>query len=135
MHIAIIGAKREMRTLQRPPHCSGGIGHTQVAQLVDLGVACIPEVDARGEADGQEVLCGPIYEIEVVVILESRGIEYLDGYFIDPAFLSAIFCIFGELVVVVFLDGLLLGVVAPVAELENVVVFKGLDGRLLPPWW
>lgn len=25
--------------------------------------------------------------------------------------------------------------VAPVAELEDVVVFEGLDGCLLPPWW
>lgn len=65
--------------------------------------------------------------------MESGSVEYFDGYFIDPALFAAIFCIFGELIVVVFLQRLWLDVVVPVAELEDVVVFEGLDGCLLSP--
>mmetsp|Transcript_45852 Transcript_45852/g.139263 ORF Transcript_45852/g.139263 Transcript_45852/m.139263 type:complete len:444 (+) Transcript_45852:221-1552(+) len=50
----------------------------EVAQLGDLGGARGPEVDARAEADCQNIQGRPIHEVQVEIILERRSVEHLE---------------------------------------------------------
>mmetsp|Transcript_31408 Transcript_31408/g.59737 ORF Transcript_31408/g.59737 Transcript_31408/m.59737 type:complete len:488 (-) Transcript_31408:17-1480(-) len=66
----------------------GVLGGTQIAELGDAGGGGAPEVDAASESDGEDVLGGPVDEVEVKVVLERRRVEDLCGHLGDLAFAS-----------------------------------------------
>ena len=48
-------------------------------QFGHFRVAGAPEVDAAAKPDRQRVLGAPVEQVQVVVVLESRSIEDLEG--------------------------------------------------------
>lgn len=87
LHVPVVSSKRKMWSLKRPSHCSRGIGYSQVAKLIDFRISSVPQVNAGGKTNCEEVLRGPVNEIEVVVILEGGRVQYFDGDLVDPSFL------------------------------------------------
>lgn len=87
LHLPAIGTQCKLRAFERPGDGSGRVRDPEVAEFGDLGVVSIPEVYAGGQTHSQVVLGAPVDEIEVVVVLEGRGVQYLAGEFVDlPSF-------------------------------------------------
>ena len=60
-----------------PLDASDPVLGANVAQLGDLAVLSGPEVDAGAEADRQDVLRGPVHQVEVEIVLQAWRIEHL----------------------------------------------------------
>lgn len=64
-----------------PTHRSDSVVLTHFAEFLDLTCASTPDVNCAVETDSQDICAGPVYEVEVEVIVELRSIEYLEWDF------------------------------------------------------
>ena len=71
---AWVSANRQEIVILTETNWSTVICRTQIAQLEGLAVEEISDEDVGGEADWDEVLGGPVDEIQVEVILEGGGL-------------------------------------------------------------
>lgn len=135
LHFSAVGAQREQRPLLGPGDRGGRVRDAQVAQLGDLGVLGVPEVDAGGEPDGQVILGGPVDEVEVVVVLQGGCIQHFAWQLVDlPSLLAANRYFFGQLEAgVLVLSGVVERGRALLRVPEDVAVLEGLHEALPAP--
>ena len=72
-------------TVAGPLHARDTVIGPDVAQLGHLAVLGGPQVDAGAEAHGQNVLRGPVDQVEVEVVLQARCVEHLERLLRDHA--------------------------------------------------
>ena len=82
-----MSANGEKGTVPRPLHTCHTIIWADIAQFCDLAVHGGPEVDARAETYGQNVLRRPINQVEVEIVLQAGGVEDFEGLRGDHALL------------------------------------------------
>lgn len=64
------------------------VGVGEVAEAVDGGVVCGPEIDAAAETDAEDVCAGPVDEIEIKVFCKLWCVEDTIGRLADVAELA-----------------------------------------------
>lgn len=72
-----VGAYSKKGSVAGPLDASDAVLGANIAQLGDLAVLSRPEVNAGAEADRQDVLRGPVHQVEVEIVLQARRIEHL----------------------------------------------------------
>ena len=87
LEISCVGAYGEKGTIAGPLDASHPIIRSDVTQFCDFTVHCGPEVDARAETYGQNVLRRPINQVEVEIVLQAGGVEDFEGLRGDHALL------------------------------------------------
>jgi len=71
-----------------PLHARYAVIGPDVAQLSDFAVHSRPKIDTGAEANGEDILCGPVDQVQIEIILEARGVQYFKWLLRDhPLFL------------------------------------------------
>lgn len=70
LSVSAIGSNGEMLTSIAPSHARYRVVSGEFAQFFDLRSASTPNVDRSVEADSKDVVCSPVHQIEVEVVLE-----------------------------------------------------------------
>ena len=77
LHLALIRPDREVRPSRRPSHRAHRVVRPEVAELRHATRARAPQVHARPQPHGEDVVRGPVHEVEVEVVLQRRRVEHL----------------------------------------------------------
>ena len=77
LQLSRVRAHCKKGTITGPLHACNTVIRPNIAQLRHLAVLSGPEVDAGAEADRQDVLCGPVHQVEVEIVLQAWRIEHL----------------------------------------------------------
>lgn len=85
LHLARIGPYGQQIILLGPGRSRDHIVETHLAELADSAGHGVPHVDAGVEADRQDVLLGPVDEVQVEVVLQGGGVQHLYRRFVDFA--------------------------------------------------
>mmetsp|Transcript_26655 Transcript_26655/g.84844 ORF Transcript_26655/g.84844 Transcript_26655/m.84844 type:complete len:297 (-) Transcript_26655:20-910(-) len=85
LHLAVVGSHGEVHTSLRPRHGRDAIVGAEVAQLGDLARAGAPQINARAQADRENVHGGPVHQVEIEVVLQRRRVQDLEWRFCDLA--------------------------------------------------
>mmetsp|Transcript_6871 Transcript_6871/g.29275 ORF Transcript_6871/g.29275 Transcript_6871/m.29275 type:complete len:268 (+) Transcript_6871:1464-2267(+) len=78
LHLALVGAHRQVRASLRPGHGAHGVARPEVAQLRDAARARAPQVHARPQPHRQHVVRRPVHQVQVEVILQRRRVQHLE---------------------------------------------------------
>lgn len=76
---ALVSPYSQVCATLRPTDGTNGVVRPQIAELGDLAAACIPQVDAIPQSDGEDIVRGPIHEVEVEVVLQCGRVQHLVG--------------------------------------------------------
>lgn len=87
LHEAGIRAHGEVAAALAPADGGHAVARAEVVQLRHFRVGGRPNVHAGGKAHGEVVAGTPVDEVQVEVVLESRGVEDLEGDFGDLSLL------------------------------------------------
>ena len=69
----------EESTISGPLNRCHSVVGPNVTELGHLAVVSRPEVDAGAQADGKDVLCRPVDEIKIEIVLKAGGVENFKG--------------------------------------------------------
>lgn len=88
LSVSAIGTNSEMLTFIAPSYTRDRVVSGEFAQFFDLRSASTPNVDRSVEADSKDVVCSPVHQIQVEVVLEVWCVKYFVRCFDDFARLA-----------------------------------------------
>ena len=91
LELAGVRADGEQGAVAGPLDTRDAVVGPDVAQLRHLAILGRPEVDAGAEADGQNILCRPVNQVKVKIVLEGWGIEHLEWLLGNHSLLFVLF--------------------------------------------
>ena len=91
LEFARVSADREEGTVARPLYAGYTVIWPNITQLGHFAVLSGPEVDAGTEAHGQNILRGPVDQVEVEVVLKAWRIEHLERLLGNHSLLLVLF--------------------------------------------
>ena len=74
-----VSANCKVSTISGPLNRCHSVVGPNVTELGHFAVVGRPEVDAGAQADGKDVLCRPVNEIKIEIVLKAGGVEHFKG--------------------------------------------------------
>jgi hypothetical protein len=77
LNFALVSPYYQVSATLRPTHGANRVLRPQIAELGDLAAARVPQVDAIPQSDSQDIVRGPIHEVEVEIVLQCGRVQHL----------------------------------------------------------